>query len=220
MIQFIGVTKTYPAKPKPITALDEVSFEINPGEFVFLVGHSGSGKTTILRQIIREETPSKGRIFFNDDDITRLKRNGVYKLRRQIGTIFQDYKLVEDKTAYENVAFALEAAGANGKQVRETVPYVLDIVNLADRAESFPAELSGGEKQRVAIARAIVNNPKLLIADEPTGNLDPDSAWDVVQVLDKINKWGTTIIMSTHGTDIVDSLRKRVIKLEKGKLVR
>lgn len=220
MIQFLGVSKIYKVKPKPIVALDDISFEINDGEFVFLVGHSGSGKTTILRQLIREELPTEGKIFFDDVDITRLNRTGIYKLRRQIGIIFQDYKLIEEKNAYENIAFAMEAAGMPDKQIKDTVPYVLDIVNLSDRAEAFPAELSGGEKQRVSIARAIVNNPKVLIADEPTGNLDPDSAWDVVQVLDKINKWGTTIIMSTHGTDIVNSLQKRVLKLEKGKLVR
>lgn len=220
MIQFLGVSKTYDAHPEPIKALDNISFEISEGEFVFLVGHSGSGKTTILRQMIREELPSEGRIFFYDQDITKLKRSGVYKLRRQIGIIFQDYKLIEDKNAYENVAFAMEAAGQTHKEILETVPYVLDIVNLTDRAQAFPRQLSGGEKQRVAIARAIANNPKLLIADEPTGNLDPDSAWDIVQILSKINKWGTTIIMSTHGTEIVNSLQKRVIQLEKGKLTR
>jgi cell division transport system ATP-binding protein len=220
MIQFLQVTKIYNTKPKPIIALDDVSFEINEGEFIFLVGNSGSGKTTVLRQIIREELPTKGKIFFEDEDITQMKRADIYKLRRQIGTVFQDYKLIEEKNAYENVAFAMEAASFPQKEIEETVPYVLDIVNLSDRAESFPDELSGGEKQRVAIARALVNNPKLLIADEPTGNLDPDSSWDVVQVLDKINKWGTTVIMSTHGTEIVNSLQKRVIKLEKGKLIR
>jgi cell division transport system ATP-binding protein len=172
MIQFLGVTKIYrPEGTGVITALDNVSFEINEGEFVFIVGHSGSGKTTILRQIIREELPTSGKIYFKDTDITRLRRNGIYKLRREIGTIFQDYKLIEDKNAYENISFAMEAAGMTSKEVKETVPYVLDIVNLSDRAKAFPEELSGGEKQRVAIARAIVNNPKVLIADEPTGNL-------------------------------------------------
>jgi cell division transport system ATP-binding protein len=220
MIQFLGVTKIYPAHPEPIKALDNVSFEISEGEFVFLVGHSGSGKTTILRQLIREESPSEGKIFFDDVDITKLKRSGIYKLRRQIGIVFQDYKLIEDKTAYENVAFAMEAAGHSQREINETVPYVLDIVNLGERSEAFPKQLSGGEKQRIAIARAIANNPKLLIADEPTGNLDPDSAWDIVQILAKINKWGTTVLMSTHGTEIVNSLQKRVLKIEAGRLVR
>ncbi len=220
MIQFLNVTKIYPSSPKAILALDDVSFEINQGEFVFLVGPSGSGKTTILRQIIREELPSAGKIFFEDEDISRLRRSGVYKLRRKIGIVFQDYKLLEHKNAYENVAFAMEAAGQSNKEIKETVPYVLDIVNLSHRANAFPTQLSGGEKQKVAIARAIANNPKLLIADEPTGNLDPESAWDIVQILAKINKWGTTIVMSTHGTDIVNSLQKRVLKLADGKLLR
>ncbi len=220
MIQFIGVSKIYNASPEPINALNNISFEIQKGEFIFLVGSSGSGKTTIIRQLIREESPSQGKIFFEDKDITKLKRNDVYKLRRKIGIIFQDFKLIEEKNAYENIAFAMEAAGQSKKEILETVPYVLDIVNLAHREKAFPKELSGGEKQRVAIARAIANNPSLLIADEPTGNLDPDSAWDIVQILAKINKWGTTVIMSTHGEEIVNSLQKRVIKLKAGKLVR
>jgi cell division transport system ATP-binding protein len=220
MIQFLGVTKIYDSPTKPIKALDNVSFEINEGEFVFLVGKSGSGKTTIIRHLIREESPSQGKIYFADQDITKLNRSGVYQLRRMIGIIFQDFKLLEEKNIYENVAFAMEAAGHNQKEIDETVPYVLDIVNLADRAENFPRHLSGGEKQRVAIARAISNNPKLLIADEPTGNLDPEATWDIVQILSKINKWGTTVIMCTHGSEIVDTLQKRVLRLEKGKLIR
>jgi len=220
MIQFLGVSKIYKTDSGQIRALDNVSFEINSGEFVFLVGHSGSGKTTILRQLIREELPTEGRIYFEDNEVTKLKRNGVYQLRRQIGIIFQDYKLLEDKNAYENIAFAMEAAGHKSQSIKDTVPYVLEIVNLQDRGTAFPKQLSGGEKQRVAIARALANNPKLLIADEPTGNLDPDSAWDIVQILSKINKWGTTVLMSTHGTEIVNSLQKRVLQMEKGQLVR
>lgn len=220
MIQFLGVSKIYKTDTGQIRALDNVSFEINSGEFVFLVGHSGSGKTTILRQLIREELPTEGRIYFEDNEVTKLKRNGVYQLRRQIGIIFQDYKLLEDKNAYENIAFAMEAAGHKAQSIKDTVPYVLEIVNLQDRGTAFPKQLSGGEKQRVAIARALANNPKLLIADEPTGNLDPDSAWDIVQILSKINKWGTTVLMSTHGTEIVNSLQKRVLQMEKGQLVR
>lgn len=217
MIQFHQVTKQYPGND---FALGEIDFNIDEGEFVFLIGPSGSGKTTLIRMLIREERPSEGKIFFDDRDITNLSRNNVYKLRRQIGVIFQDYKLIPDKNAYENVAFAMEAAGRSNREIKETVPYVLDIVGLAHRANAFPEQLSGGEKQRIAIARAVSNNPRLLIADEPTGNLDPASAWDIVQILSKINNWGTTVIMSTHGTDIVNTLNKRVIQMESGRVVR
>ncbi|MCA9377278.1 cell division ATP-binding protein FtsE, partial [Candidatus Dojkabacteria bacterium] len=217
MIQFHQVTKQYPGNE---FSLGEVDFNIDEGEFVFLIGPSGSGKTTLIRMLIREEKPSEGKIFFDDRDITNLSRRNVYKLRRQIGVIFQDYKLLPDKNAYENVAFAMEAAGRSNRDIQETVPYVLDIVGLSHRADAFPEQLSGGEKQRIAIARAVSNNPRLLIADEPTGNLDPASAWDIVQILSKINNWGTTVIMSTHGTDIVNTLNKRVIQMESGKVVR
>ncbi len=217
MVEFNHVTKIYDGN---IISVDDVSFKIDKGEFVFLIGPSGSGKTTIIKTLIRDELPTEGKIFFDDVDITKINRRKVYKLRREIGVIFQDFKLVPDKTAFENVAFAMEAAGKTTKEIKETVPYVLDIVGLANRMDSFPRQLSGGEQQRVAIARAIANNPKILIADEPTGNLDPASAWDIVQVLTKINNWGTTVIMSTHGTDIVNSLNKRVIQMEKGKIIR
>jgi len=215
MIQFIGVTKIYPNKYR---ALENINLEIAEGEFIFLIGPSGSGKTTIIRQLIREEKPTDGRIYFDNEEITNYKRKHVYALRRKIGVVFQDYKLIQDKNAYENIAFAMEAAGKNPKDIEETVPYVLDIVGLLNRANAFPEQLSGGEKQRVAIARAISNNPKLLIADEPTGNLDPDAAWDIVQILAKINNWGTTVIMATHGSEIVDALGKRVVTLDQGKI--
>lgn len=217
MVEFRNVSKSYDVKR---AVVDDVSFEIKAGEFVFLIGPSGSGKTTVIKMLIRDEAPTSGKIFFNDIDITRISRRKIYKLRREIGVIFQDFKLVQDKTAFENVAFAMEAAGKKNKEIKEAVPYVLDIVGLAHRMDAFPRQLSGGEQQRVAIARAIANNPKILIADEPTGNLDPASAWDIVQVLTKINNWGTTVIMSTHGTDIVNSLNKRVIQMEAGKIVR
>ena len=217
MIQFNNVSKIYDSK---VTAVTDVNFKVDSGEFVFLIGPSGSGKTTIIKMLIRDEYPSDGKIFFDDSDITRYNRRKVYKLRREIGVIFQDFKLIQDKTAYENVSFAMEAAGKQNKDIKKTVPYVLDIVGLSDRMGAFPRQLSGGEQQRVAIARAISNNPKLLIADEPTGNLDPASAWDIVQILSKINNWGTTILMSTHGTDIVNSLNKRVIQMDKGKVIR
>ncbi len=220
MVQFKGVSKLYKSSEDKIPAVDDVSFKINEGEFVFLIGPSGSGKTTVIKMLIRDETPSQGNIFFNDRDITQISRKYVYKLRREIGVIFQDYKLVPEKTAFENVSFAMEAAGKTDKEIYDTVPYVLDIVGLSHKIHSFPKELSGGEQQRVAIARAIANNPKILIADEPTGNLDPASSWDIVQILNKINNWGTTVIMSTHGTDIVNSLNKRVIQMEDGKIIR
>lgn len=216
MIHFQNVTKKY---NKDITALDDVSFEIEQGEFVFLIGSSGSGKTTIIKMLIREEDPSHGKIYFDNEDITRYSRNKIYNLRRKIGVIFQDFKLIEDKTAYENISFVMEAAGHGNKEIRQNVPYLLDIVGLGDRQKSFPRELSGGEKQRIAIARALANNPKLLIADEPTGNLDPESAWDIVQILKKINEWGTTVFMSTHGMDIVKELSRRVLKVQNGLLV-
>jgi len=217
MVEFRNVSKIYDGS---LPAVYDVSFEINKGEFVFLIGPSGSGKTTVIKMLIRDELPTSGKIYFDDFDLTKLSRTKVYRLRREVGVIFQDFKLVPDKTAYENVAFAMEAAGKKDQEIKETVPYVLDIVGLANRMNAFPRQLSGGEQQRVAIARAIANNPKILIADEPTGNLDPASAWDIVQVLTKINNWGTTVIMSTHGTDIVNSLNKRVIQMDKGKIVR
>lgn len=217
LVQFNNVSKIY---GKDIMAVDNVSFQVEEGEFVFLIGPSGSGKTTVIKMLIRDEKPSVGKIYFKDKDITKINRKHVYRLRREVGVIFQDYKLVPERTVFENVAFAMEAAGKGDKEINETVPYVLDIVGLSHRMESFPKQLSGGEQQRVAIARAIANSPKILIADEPTGNLDPASAWDIVQILTKINNWGTTIIMSTHGTDIVNSLNKRVIQMEGGKIVR
>lgn len=217
MVEFKDVSKVYDNR---IFAINDINFKVDQGEFVFLIGPSGSGKTTIIKMLIRDEVPSSGKIIFNERDITKINRDGVYKLRREIGVIFQDYKLVQDKTAYENVAFAMEAAGKRDSEIKETVPYVLDIVGLSGRMKAFPKQLSGGEQQRVTIARAIANNPKILIADEPTGNLDPASAWDIVQILSKINNWGTTVIMSTHGTDIVNALNKRVIQMANGSIIR
>ncbi len=217
MVQFKDVSKIYPGN---IPSVSNINFAIKEGEFVFLIGPSGSGKTTLLKMLIRDEKPSRGKIFFDDQDITNISRSKIYHLRRRVGVIFQDFKLIGDKTAYENVAFAMEAAGKPSREIKERVPYVLDIVGLSHRLSSFPRQLSGGEQQRVAIARALANNPKILIADEPTGNLDPASAWDIVQILTKINNWGTTVIMSTHGTDIVNSLNKRVIQMENGTMLR
>jgi cell division transport system ATP-binding protein len=216
MIIISNVSKDYSGGN--ITAIHNINFEIQEGEFVFLIGPSGSGKTTIIKMLIREETPSNGKIFFDNEEVTRYSRNQIYNLRRKIGVIFQDYKLIEDQNAFENVAFVMEAAGKSNKEIHDTVPYLLDIVGLADRMGAFPRELSGGEKQRVAIARALANNPKLLIADEPTGNLDPESAWDIVRILKKINEWGTTVFMSTHGLDIVEELGQRILKVQNGQL--
>ena len=217
MIQYLDVSKKY---GNDIIAVQDINFQLDEGEFLFLVGSSGSGKTTIIKLLIREEMPSEGKIFFEDSEVTRLRRRHIYNLRRKVGVIFQDFKLIPELSAYENVAFAMEAAGQNDKDIKEKVPYLLEIVGLENRMGSFPRQLSGGEKQRVAIARAMANNPRLLIADEPTGNLDPDSAWDILQILSKINTWGTTVIMSTHESDFVNTLHKRVIKLENGKIIR
>lgn len=217
MIQYLEVSKRY---GNDIIAVENINFQLEEGEFLFLVGSSGSGKTTIIKLLIREEIPSQGKIFFEESEVTKLRRKHIYNLRRKVGVIFQDFKLIPELSAYENIAFAMEAAGKNDKEIREKVPYLLEIVGLENRMGSFPKQLSGGEKQRVAIARAMANNPKLLIADEPTGNLDPDSAWDILQILSKINTWGTTVIMSTHESDFVNTLHKRVIKLENGKIVR
>jgi cell division transport system ATP-binding protein len=217
MIQFQNVKKEYSHNN---FVLGELNLHIKEGEFVFIIGPSGSGKTSVIKLLIREEAPTSGQIYFEDYDVTKLTRDSVYKLRRYIGVVFQDYKLIADKTVYENVAFAMEVAGRENKEIKETVPYLLDIVGLSHRADAFPAYLSGGEKQRVAIARAVSNNPKVLVADEPTGNLDPAAAWDIVQILSKINNWGTTVIMSTHGTDIVNTLNKRVVQMQNGLIVR
>lgn len=217
MIQYLDVSKKY---GNDIVAVENINFQLEEGEFLFLVGSSGSGKTTIIKLLIREEIPSQGKIFFEDSEVTKLRRKHIYNLRRKVGVVFQDFKLIPELSAYENIAFAMEAAGKNDKEIREKVPYLLEIVGLENRMGSFPKQLSGGEKQRVAIARAMANNPKILIADEPTGNLDPDSAWDILQILSKINTWGTTVIMSTHESDFVNTLHKRVIKLENGKIIR
>lgn len=214
MIEFVNVSKIYAG----ITALDDLSFEIEEGEFTFLVGPSGSGKTTIIKLLIKEEIPSSGKIYFYDTDITILKGTQISQLRREVGVVFQDFKLLPNKNLYENVAFAMEVSDKKHKDIEETVNYVLELVGLADRAESFPKEISGGEKQKIALARAIANNPKVLIADEPTGNLDPKASWEIIDLLTRINQWGTTVIMATHGSDIVNTLGKRVIELERGKI--
>jgi len=217
MIRFENVTKTYKAGS---TALRNVSADVQKGEFVFLVGPSGSGKSTFLRLLLREEVPSDGRIVVAGRDISRMSHWKVPQLRRNIGTIFQDFKLLPTKTVYENVAFAMEVIGRPRNIIRAQVPQVLDLVGLAKKSGRFPNELSGGEQQRVSIARAFVNRPLIILADEPTGNLDPATTVGIMRILDRINRTGTTIVMATHDQRIVDAMRRRVVELDHGSLVR
>jgi|TARA_S200000501_G_scaffold193039_1_gene181867 cell division transport system ATP-binding protein len=218
VILFDHVRKTYASQNRP--ALDDVSLEIEKGEFVFLVGPSGSGKSTFLRLVLREERPNSGQVWVLGKELDRLSNWKIPSLRRQIGTVFQDFRLLPNKSVFENVAFALEVIGKPRSHIRKVVPEVLEVVGLEDKMERRPDELSGGEQQRVAIARAFVNRPMLLIADEPTGNLDPNTSVGIMKLLDRINRLGTTVIMSTHDSQIVDQMRRRVIELETGHLVR
>ncbi|TNC27179.1 cell division ATP-binding protein FtsE [Mumia zhuanghuii] len=218
MIRFENVSKTYPGQPRP--ALEKISLEIEKGEFVFLVGTSGSGKSTFLRMLLRETRPSTGRVFVAGKEINRLANWKVPKLRRQLGTVFQDFRLLPNKTVSENVAFALQVIGRPRAEIRRVVPETLELVGLEGKGDRMPDELSGGEQQRVAVARAFVNRPMILIADEPTGNLDPTTSVGIMKLLDRINRTGTTVIMATHDAGIVDQMRKRVIELSGGVLVR
>jgi cell division transport system ATP-binding protein len=217
MIVFDTVTKVY---EPDVTALTDVSFVIDKGEFVFVVGASGSGKSTLIRLLLKELEPTIGRIFVGGRDLTRLKPSKVPLLRRNIGCVFQDYKLLPSRTAAENVAYALKVQGESRSSIRSKVPEVLNLVGLAHKMNSFPDELSGGEQQRVSVARAVVNHPPLLVCDEPTGNLDPDTSVGIMQLLYRINRAGTTILMVTHDREMVDKMRKRVIALDQGKLSR
>lgn len=203
-----------------MVALDEATFTINPKEFVSLVGKSGAGKSTIIKLLIGEEKPSKGRIIFGSYDVNKLNLNELPQLRRKIGVIFQDFRLLPNKNTYENVAFALEAAGRSQSDIVEFVPQALDLVGLKSKANNFPRELSGGEKQRVAIARAMINHPDVIVADEPTGNLDPVNTWEIIRLLIEINKLGTTVILATHNKEIINHLGNRVISLDRGKIIR
>lgn len=216
MIYFDEVTRMYDGRP----AVSDVTFSINPGEFVSVVGHSGAGKTTLLRLLLAEEHPTSGGVFFENVNVHHIKSKHVPEYRRRIGTVFQDFRLLPQKTAYENIAFAMEAAGKSDEEIRSDVPQVLELVDLGDKMFHFPNELSGGEKQRVAIARAIVAQPDVLIADEPTGNLDPVATYDIIQILKKINEMGTTIILTTHNKGVIDSLHRRVITMENGRIIR
>jgi cell division transport system ATP-binding protein len=217
MIVFEGVTKVYDPE---VMALDNVTFVIDKGEFVFIVGASGSGKSTLVRLLLKELEPSRGKIIVGGRDVGRLKHSKVPMLRRNVGCVFQDFKLLPNRTAAENVAYALKVQGENRNSIRRKVPEVLSLVGLADKMNSFPDQLSGGEQQRVSIARAVVNHPPLLVCDEPTGNLDPDTSVGIMQLLYRINRSGTTILMVTHDREMVDKMRRRVIALEDGRLAR
>jgi cell division transport system ATP-binding protein len=217
MITFKGVSKTYNSHS---TALDDVDFNISPGEFVSLTGRSGSGKSTIIKLLIGEEKPTKGRVFFGQYEVSKLKDHELPAFRRHIGVVFQDFRLLSTKNAYENVAFALEVAGRPQREIAELVPQVLDMVGLADRMKNFPHELSGGEQQRVAIARALIHRPEVIIADEPTGNLDPFHTSEIIKLLEKINQLGTTVLLATHDREVINNLERRVVTLDKGRVIR
>jgi len=217
VIYFNNVSKVY---SKDSVALDDVSLTVTAGEFVSVVGHSGAGKTTLVKMILADEYPTDGTVFFESVNVHKLKNKDLTKLRRRIGVVFQDYKLLLNKTAYENIAFAMEAAGKSNEEIESDVPHVLELVDLTDKMYHFPSQMSGGEQQRLAIARAIINQPELIVADEPTGNLDPINTYEIIQILKKINDLGTTVILTTHNRGVIDSVGKRVITMEKGKIVR
>ena len=217
MIYFNNVSKIYSCDT---VALDSINLTISAGEFVSLVGHSGSGKTTLVNLILADTKPTSGSVFFESIDVHSLRSGQVSKLRRRIGVVFQDFRLLPNRTAYENTAFAMEMAGKTDQEIEGDVPHILELVDLKDRMFHFPHQLSGGEKQRLAIARAIVNQPELVIADEPTGNLDPVNTQEVVEILKKINDLGTTVLLTTHNRGVIDSVKKRVITIDKGKIVR
>ena len=218
MIHFDNVTKTYPNQNRP--ALENVNIDVEKGEFIFLVGPSGSGKSTFLRLVLKEERPTGGRIHVAGKDLARLTNWKVPHLRRRIGCVFQDFRLLPNKNVYENVAFALQVIGRSRHAIRQVVPETLDMVGLQGKEKRLPHELSGGEQQRVAVARAFVNRPLILLADEPTGNLDPDTSIEIMRLLDRINRTGTTVVMVTHDSNIVNQMRRRVVEIESGHIVR
>jgi cell division transport system ATP-binding protein len=217
LIEFINVSKEY---DNGVKALDNINITIEKGEFVFIVGPSGAGKSTLIKLLLKEVEPTDGKIILDGQDITRIKNRRIPYIRRSIGVVFQDFRLLPNKTVFENVAFAMEIIGASSKEIRRQVPIVLSMVGLSTKADCYPNQLSGGEQQRVSIARAIVNNPTVLIADEPTGNLDPDTSWDIMRLIREINRRGTTVLMATHAKDIVNTMKRRVIAIEKGQVVR
>ena len=217
MIYLNNVSKIYPGNPP---TLEDVNLTVSSGEFVSIVGHSGAGKTTLIKLILADEKPTDGTVFFESLNVHNLKNHEITKLRRRIGTVFQDFRLLPNKTAYENIAFAMEVAGKTDEEIASDVPHVLELVDLGSKLYHFPHQLSGGEKQRLAIARAIINQPEIIIADEPTGNLDPINTYEVVQILKKINDLGTTVILTTHNRGVIESIGKRVVTLDKGKITR
>ena len=217
MIKLSNVTKIY---ENGIKGVDSISLEIEKDDFVFLIGTSGSGKSSLIRLLLKETDPTTGSIVINNTDVTKLKHKQLPYFRRQLGVVFQDFRLLPNKTVYENVAFAMMVTEASNRDIRRAVPPILSMVGLSRKSKSYPNQLSGGEKQRCALARAIVNRPPILIADEPTGNLDPDTAWEIMMLLEDINRRGTTIVCATHAKDIVDRMQKRVIAIKKGQLVR
>ena len=221
MILLDRVTKAYgkTAEGASKPALNRISVHVSAGEFVILVGTSGAGKSTLLKLLTREEKPSSGKIVVGGIDYDTLKDKHIPLLRRKIGVVFQDFKLLPNRTVFENIAFALEIAGMTSREIKSTVPKVIELVGLSGKEKNFPHQLSGGERQRVAIARAVVRQPKILIADEPTGNLDPKHSWEIVKLLEKINKYGTTVLLTTHNVDIVNKLKRRVITIDNGKIV-
>ncbi len=220
MIEFKKVTKKYEINGGTCDALSEAGFKIKAGEFISIAGPSGSGKSTLLKLILGKEKPTAGQVFFKGEDISLIPTKKMSKLRQLIGMVFQDFKLLPKRTVYENIAFAMEMVGKPNKEIEEDVPQVLDLVGLADKSTSFPNQLSGGEKQRVSIARALIHRPEVILADEPTGNLDLLNTWDIVRLLLKINELGTTIILATHDREIINNLNKRVLTLNKGRLIR
>ena len=220
MINFQKITKIYYSDGRSITALKDVSFEIQPKEFVSIVGRSGAGKTTLFKMLMAEENPTDGSVIFEGEDVHQIGRSNLPRIRRKIGAIFQDYKLFPSKTAYGNIAYIMEVMGVSDGEIAGTVPQVLELVGLKERADNFPEELSGGERQRVAIARALVHRPDVILADEPTGNLDPFHTQEIIKLLVKINEMGTTVVLATHNKEIVNGLGKRVITLEKGEVIR
>ncbi|WP_425447104.1 cell division ATP-binding protein FtsE [Dethiothermospora halolimnae] len=217
MIEFRNINKIY---DNEVTALSNITLSIDKGEFIFLVGSSGAGKSTLIKILLKETEPTSGKIILDNKDITKVRSRRIPFIRRNIGVIFQDFRLLPKKTVYENVAFAMEIIGASGREMRKKIPMILSMVGLSQKSEKYPRQLSGGEQQRVSIARALINNPSVIIADEPTGNLDPETAWDIMKLLKQINNRGTTILMATHASDIVNTMKRRVIELKGGQVIR